>query len=226
MARTDIYREMASESDRMHELMFKGQNNPREFERFVELYIAKQRALGSSGSYASAHLALDSWLRRGYSMEAAIRRVRARSSLNTLQEQQVGLPNEEWRILVACVLLNQTHGRQVRPMITQLFARAPGPVQLLAWIEQEGDGQLRELIKPLGLSHRRSKTIISMSGSMILLNLPPQDVSCGSWAEVLAGIGPYAVDSLDIFRYGKLRTTCTDTWLNDYVKWRIEHENL
>jgi len=191
--------------------------------RFLDVYVAKQRALDAAGSYQSAQFALDMWLDRGYRLDAAIRRVEARSALNTLQEQQVGLPNEEWRILVVCALLNQTHGRQVRPMVSSLFARAPGPVEFCAWIQDGGRSKLCELIKPLGFCNRRSNILIALSDSMVALNLPPEHVSGSGWAQNLPGVGPYALDSLDIFRYGSLSTTCSDTWLNDYVKWRIEH---
>lgn len=219
----DPYRQCMDESDRMLDLMHYGQRNPTEFSKFVDLYVARQRDIGSAGSYQSAHLALQMWLERGYKIEAAIRRVRARSTLNTIQEQQVGLPNEEWRIIVVCTLLNQTHGKQVRPMISQLFARAPGPVEFCAWIQQDGAAKLRELIKPLGFQHRRSRTLIAMSDAMISRQLPPEHVSGSGWAADLPGVGPYALDALDIFRYGSLRTTCTDTWLNDYVEWRKQH---
>jgi len=218
----DSYRQMMDESDRA--LSFMHDQKPYELQRFIDVYIAKQRELGSLGSYASATLALQNWRARGYSYEAAIRRVEARSSLNTLQEQQVGLANEEWRIIVACILLNQTHGRQVRPMISQLLARAPGPREFCRWMQQiDGPKELQTLLKPLGFNQRRQRTLTAMSDSFLMLNCPPAEATNAQWAESLPGVGPYARDSLDIFRYGHLRTTCTDTWLNDYVKWRIEH---
>lgn len=191
---------------------------------FLDTYVAKHRAVGSAGSYESAHLALQMWLERGYTFDAAMRRIRAKSVLNTLQEQQVGLPNEEWRILVVCIMLNMTHGRQVRPMIEAFFGKAPGPLQLCQSVKLKGLTDLTLTLKPLGFANRRVRTIVALSDTILSQNLPPEHVSSGSWAAALPGVGPYALDSLDIFRYGSLRTTCTDTWLNNYVKWRIAND--
>lgn len=190
---------------------------------FIDAYAAKQWALGSSGSFESGALALQNWMKRGRTLESALRRVEARSPLNTLQEQQVGLPNEEWRILVVCTLLNMTHGDQVRPMISSLFARAPGPMEFCRWIQDEGIAPLEAMLKPLGFSKRRSRSLIAMSDSFVTGNLPPEHVSSSAWASNLAGVGAYAMDSLDIFRYGRLSATTSDTWLNRYCKWRNEH---
>lgn len=190
---------------------------------FIDAYAAKQWALGSSGSFESAALALDNWMKRGRTLESAMRRVEARSPLNTLQEQQVGLPNEEWRILVVCTLLNMTNGAQVRPMIASLFARAPGPLEFCKWVQDEGLGAVETLLKPLGFNKRRARSLVAMSDTFVTKGLPPEAMNNSSWAADLPGIGPYALDSLDIFRYGRLHAPTSDTWLNKYVKWRIDH---
>ena len=124
---------------------------------------------------------------------------------NLLQEQQVGKPDEVWRILVVCSLLNRTHGRGVRLMVDKIFERWPNPK---AMAECDRD-ELAALIKPLGFSKRRSSQLRQMS------------IDLGQGLPVFAccGCGPYAVASVKIFVQGMTVPT-DDQWLGKYLEWR------
>jgi methyl-CpG-binding domain protein 4 len=156
------------------------------------------------------------------------------SPFNTLQEQQIGRPHAPWRVLVACTLLNQTHGRQVRPMIDRLFEAWPTPRQL-SLIPTEGADveDLKDLLRPLGFANRRSANLITMSTQYDGLEIVGGEdfwraeefvlsPDPARWVVGLTGCGQYAIDSVKIFVYGKLENTSSDTWLQRYVDWRRE----
>ena len=75
------------------------------------------------------------------------------------------------------------------------------------------------MIQPLGLSERRSKTLVKMSDDY--LNKSWQDKP-----EVLYGIGKYASDAYKIFCLGDWRhVSPKDHALNDYHRWLGENED-
>jgi len=144
------------------------------------------------------------------------------SPLNLVQEQQLGKPYECWRILVCCALLNRTHGRQVRPMLDELFAKYPSPAAMIGSTSAKTE-HLVNLLRPLGLYNRRMKMLYQLSAAYLELwreREPRFGAVDASWAEGLPGCGPYAIDSLNIFVYGILENVSSDTWLNQYIDWR------
>jgi adenine-specific DNA glycosylase len=144
------------------------------------------------------------------------------SPLNTIQEQQIGQPHECWRILVGCILLNLTHGRQVRPILHTMFTNFPGP-RTLVEADDEALRPLIHMLRPLGLYNRRLAALRAMSGDYVKLwqdRSPRENAVDGTWALQLYGCGQYAVDSLNVFVYGILENVSSDTWINDYIKWR------
>lgn len=146
------------------------------------------------------------------------------SPLNMIQEQQIGQPHECWRILVGCALLNRTHGRQVRPIMHTMFLNFPEPINLI----DADDEQLRPLIhmlRPLGLYNRRIAALRSLSKDYWARwqgRNPRTDATDGTWCLPMYGCGQYALDSLNVFVYDILTNTSSDTWINDYIKWRKE----
>ena len=78
---------------------------------------------------------------------------------------------------------------------------------------------LQSMIQPLGLSERRSKTLIRMSNDYISKHWRDSP-------EVLYGIGKYGSDAYRIFCLGEWRNVQPkDHALNDYHSWLIENKN-
>jgi hypothetical protein len=105
-------------------------------------------------------------------------------------------------MLVACALLNRTHGRQVRPMVDGLFSRWPTPRGMAA----AGRG-LERYVKPLGLWRRRAALLRRLSRQW---RTPGQ----------CPGVGKYALDSWAIFVEGRLDVRPDDGKLRPYLTWR------
>ena len=113
-----------------------------------------------------------------------------------------------WKILVVCVLHNQTSRKQVNKVYEQLFKTYPTPAAMSLACHED----LVRLIKPLGFYNRRSKTLIRMS----------KDFLEKDWtrASELYGCGKYADDCYQVFCTGNWKSVVpTDHALNDYVDW-------
>lgn len=125
------------------------------------------------------------------------------SPFGLIQEE---LRDQPWRLLVACMMLNLTNIKQVRPVIEAFFDRFPTP-ELAAEANQ---AELAELIRSLGFYNRRSVSIIKLSRAYI-----------GTWTDVtkLPGVGKYAADSYRIFVEGKMDVIPTDKKLAKYIDW-------
>jgi methyl-CpG-binding domain protein 4 len=100
---------------------------------------------------------------------------------------------DRWKMLICCLLLNLTSIKQVGPMIDELFERYPDPDAM----SKAKPEDLHELLKPLGLWQKRSKTLIRFS----------EEFKAGNWlaAKELYGCGKYADDSDRIFFLGEWR---------------------
>ena len=102
-------------------------------------------------------------------------------------------PNE-WKILVVCLMLNQTSRKQVEPMIHDFFEKYPDPSSL---VEVE-EAELFKILKPLGLANRRVKILKKFSSDYLSLNWQS--------AKELYGCGKYADDAWRIFCKGDWRS--------------------
>ena len=98
-------------------------------------------------------------------------------------------PNE-WKILVVCLMLNQTSRKQVEPMIEDFFKMYPDPQSILKADEEV----LFSFLKPLGLANKRSKTLKKFSAQFL-----EEDWKT---AKDLYGCGKYADDAWRIFCLG------------------------
>ena len=110
-----------------------------------------------------------------------------------------------WKILVCCLCLNLTTRKQMEPVVEKMFQRWP----YAAALADAGLEELQELIRPLGMWHRRANTLKKMS----------QQYHSGQWTDVeeLAGVGKYARDAYRIFILGEWReVNPTDHALTDY----------
>jgi methyl-CpG-binding domain protein 4 len=111
---------------------------------------------------------------------------------------------DDWKILIVCLLLNQTSRKQVEPMIESFFEKWPDPESALNADEDE----MRDLVRPLGMFNRRVKSIKKMSH---------QFMSGFDNAIELYGCGKYADDAYRIFMKGEwLDVEPNDHALNDY----------
>ncbi len=116
--------------------------------------------------------------------------INARESDLILQEVY---RNDRWKMMIGCILLNQTTRAQVDTVRHQLFETYP---DALAMAEANPD-IVAEIIRPCGLQNRRTKSIINFSNAWI--NWEPETPIIK-----YPGIGTYAEDSWNIFVDGKL----------------------
>ncbi len=128
-----------------------------------------------------------------------------KSPYNLLQESL--WPNE-WRVLVSCLLLNLTTRKQVEKVIDDLFLKYPEPESMA----QANEGELKDIIRTLGLANKRVKTLKRFS----------QEYLTKSWKMPieLYGCGKYANDAWRIFFRGDWKAVePNDHALNDYHGW-------
>ena len=132
-----------------------------------------------------------------------------KSPIGMLQEDL--WPNE-WKILVACLLHNQTSRKQVDKVYQELFRRWPTPDTLRSADLQE----LQILMKPLGMWRKRSATLQRFSDEYIEKAwTTPKD---------LYGCGKYAEDVWNVFCTGDWKKVePTDHALNKYCVWLKEN---
>lgn len=114
------------------------------------------------------------------------------------------LKHDPFKMLIGCILLNQTHHRQVWPILDPFFKRFPTPES----ISEENFEEIRDLIKGAGFYNRRSRSIIKFANAW---QKGFNDVS------ELPGIGKYAKDSYEIFIKGNSNIQVTDKVLTRYL---------
>ncbi|KAH7663382.1 methyl-CpG-binding domain protein 4 [Dioscorea alata] len=112
-----------------------------------------------------------------------------RSPYNLLQENHYFDP---WRVLIICMLLNRTTGRQVREAIRHLFCLCPD-AESMAW--NADVEEIEEVIRGLGFQKTRARKMKRFS----------QEYLRDDWTHVtqLHGVGKYAADAYAIFCVGK-----------------------
>jgi methyl-CpG-binding domain protein 4 len=124
---------------------------------------------------------------------------------------QEELREHPWRLLVACMMLNQTSIVQVRQVIWKFFEKYPGPGAAVT----ANPAEMADLVKPLGLYNRRTKALMRMSQDFI-------DKAVDVDVSEFYGIGKYAADSYRIFVLGELPASVDavdDKELKKYVEW-------
>lgn len=101
-------------------------------------------------------------------------------------------------ILVSEIMLRKTTAQQVANIFNVFFSKYPSPKELA----QADENELRELLKPLGMEHKRSKELIKLAKTLIdkhkgqiprtleeLLSLP--------------GVGKYTAGAVMCMAYGQ-----------------------
>jgi methyl-CpG-binding domain protein 4 len=123
-------------------------------------------------------------------------------------------PNE-WKILVACMLLNCTTRSAMEKVLQPLFAKYPDAASMAS----ADQGQLSQVIGRLGFGNRRAGNLIKMS----------QHYLGSNWkhARDLPGIGEYAAAAWEIFVRGTLPEDCpNDHALTLWWKWYCRHNSV
>lgn len=113
--------------------------------------------------------------------------------------------DDPWKMLVCCILLNQTNNKQVRPILSSVFDLIPNPMSA-----SEVDVKvLAEVIKTTGFQNVKASRIKKLS----------QKWTEGfSSVSDLSGIGKYGNDSWEIFINKKIDITPTDKKLAKYLE--------
>ena len=118
---------------------------------------------------------------------------------------------DRWRMSIVCLCLNMTSGKQVRPVLHELFSRWPIPEAM----SHAHEDTLKSVIKTLGFVNKRSKTLKKMSRQWVNKD----------WTIVkeLHGCGQYAQDSDSIFFLGDLDINPKDGELARYIQFARKH---
>lgn len=125
--------------------------------------------------------------------------------------QESLFPNE-WRILIACLMLNLTTRKQVDGVIHEFFRRWPDPASL----EAAESSDVEDLIKPLGMWRKRTQTLLRFN----------REYTAGGWttAKDLHGCGKYADDAWRIFILGDWQAVKpSDHALNKYHRYLTDN---
>ena len=131
-----------------------------------------------------------------------------KSPVGMLQED---LWSDPWKMLVACILHNQTSRKQVDKIYQALFYNYPDAASMA----KADQNFLAKLLRPLGLHNRRSKALIRFSREYLALSWKtPSD---------LHACGKYADDCYKIFCTGQWQDVePTDHALNRYHDWLVK----
>lgn len=133
----------------------------------------------------------------------------SRSPYGLIQED---LWPDEWKCLVACMMLNCTTRKQIEKVIPEFFLRWSDPKNFL----KANPDDVADLITPLGFQNRRTQRLFEMTKAY----------ESGGWnhAAELPGIGDYAARSWEMFFRNKLGNhPPVDGALILYWKWRKKH---
>ena len=109
-----------------------------------------------------------------------------------------------WKMVVCCILLNQTTNQQVRKVLDPLFELIPDPETCV----EADPSKMAEIIRPTGFYNIKSSRIQKMSRKWLEGFNDPR---------ALPGIGKYAMESWDIFVNKKTDFTPSDKKLKMYL---------
>lgn len=119
-----------------------------------------------------------------------------------IQEDYLDNP---WKMMVCCILLNQTNNKQVRPILESVFGFIPDPNSAIGCDQDK----LATIIKTTGFQNVKASRIKKLSQKW---------VEGFNKIEDLPGVGKYGKESWDIFVNGKLDIDPTDKKLKKYLE--------
>ena len=115
--------------------------------------------------------------------------------------------HDPWKMLMVCMMLNQTSFKQVDKVRDKFFERFPTPESLVNATDQE----IIHIIQPLGFYNKRAKQWKKFSYEWMVWD--------GNDISRLYGIGKYASDSWKIFQEGVYSISVEDKELKKYLQW-------
>ena len=110
-------------------------------------------------------------------------------------------------MMLACILMSQTHAISAGPVLAELLRRWPNPAALA----DATIAEVEDLVRPLGLWRKRAEQLVSLSSRWV--EKPPRGPPAG-----YPGIGRYALDSWAIFVEGRADVDPDDPVLRAYMR--------
>lgn len=124
------------------------------------------------------------------------------AKLHIIQEDY---KDDPWKILVCCILLNQTNNLQVRPLIKEFFEKWPNPES----ISKEENSIISQFIRTTGFQNIKAKRIKDFS---FCWNKGERDPS------KFPGVGKYGKEAWRIFVENDYDFIPTDKKLKMYLE--------
>lgn len=94
--------------------------------------------------------------------------------------------NDPWKVLVCCILLNQTNNKQVRPLIEDFFSKWPNSFSVVV----EDESNISSFIKTTGFQNVKANRIKKLSDQWSKGIRDPNN---------LPGVGGYGMEAWKIF---------------------------
>lgn len=143
-----------------------------------------------------------------------------------IQEHYRDDPEFEWKVLVCCMMLNQTSRKQLDQVVERFFEKWSNPFDLLIAVPED----IEQAIKSLGFKSMRTKRLLKMSDQFMeakkvaALEQGEGARLTSEQASALYGVGEYALRAFEIFCLGKLGDEPPqDHSLIKYWSWGREH---
>lgn len=102
--------------------------------------------------------------------------------------------NDKWRMLVACMMLNQSRGQEVKKAMRTFFAGFPDP-QTVRRAGALKTHNMETILKPTGLAKRKVEMIRKFSEFWLEQGVPESAFDVANYP----GCGDYAVESYRLF---------------------------
>lgn len=120
---------------------------------------------------------------------------------------QYDLRQDPWRVIVSCIMLNQSGGHQVRDPLSSIFERWPVSYAFLTARRDD----VESIMRPAGLGRIKAIRALMMTRDW-----------CSGEREVgrLYGCGQYAADAVEIFCNRKMVRAPSDNFLALWVHTR------
>jgi methyl-CpG-binding domain protein 4 len=133
-------------------------------------------------------------------------------------------PNDPWKLLVCCLLLNLTTRKQLDPVLYNFFGAFPTPESLLQC--ENNQNKICQIIAPLGLQRRRTQTLLRFSQEFLEWRKRWNTNNTSMEVKGLHGVGDYAQQAFEIFCLRKVKGpklgAVDDHALNWYLDWALK----
>jgi adenine-specific DNA glycosylase len=121
--------------------------------------------------------------------------------------------DDPWKLLVCCILLNQTTRKQVDKVEEKLFERFPGCVQMASADHRD----IFDIVKSLGFGRTRARRLKLFSSDWLVVTNEGRNLPTSATVRAMHGIGKYACDSYRIFVIGQDNVVPDDKELKAYL---------